>query len=304
MQEYTKLKGQEFKDDFVKRLHDEWTKIGVKASRQGQVASNSFFWQKREAGIRILTQFIDELCAAEKKALQSQTTLPEGYFDTLIKDFVILSEPIFEEIKKELSNIIYASSFKDLTELDKEKELINRITHKVKILQEDIKIDYSQISKTPLKKINIPPFDFIQIKELITILKRDYQEVLICKETECWKASIILCGSLIEGILYDLLKQNEARALESTGAQKDKDGKILPLEDWSLTYLINTAANLNLIETGIKGLHHATKDYRNLVHPTNEIKSSYKLKKEEADNAFAILNMLIRDLTEVWNKKG
>jgi len=178
------------------------------------------------------------------------------------------------------------------------REVANAAGRLCERMQEKMDLNSSQVLKAYLNKIDIPSFDFIHIKDLIPILERDYQEVVTCRETGCWKASIILCGSLLEGILYDLLKQNETKALASKEAPKDKSGDSVPLEDWFITYLINTAADLDLIEKGIKALHHTTKDYRNLVHPTNEIKSSYKLKKEEADNAFAILNMLIKDLSE------
>jgi len=147
------------------------------------------------------------------------------------------------------------------------------------------------------KEIEMPTFDFIQKKELIPILIRDYTEVVTCIKSECWKSTIILCGSVIEAILYDLLKQNESAALSSKAAQKYK-GNVSPLEEWKLNSLINTASELSLITKGVEGLSHTTREFRNLIHPLKEISEVYKLKKEEAENAFTTLKILIRDLIQ------
>jgi hypothetical protein len=155
-----------------------------------------------------------------------------------------------------------------------------------------------QNSKAMDIETTVPTFDFIQNKEMVPILKRDYDEITKCLKTECWKAAIILCGSSIEGILYDLLKQNEMNALKSKSAQKDKGGTALSLEDWSLTALINTASELSLIREEIKGLSHTIKEFRNLVHPAKETEGSYTLQKEEAESASTILKILIRDLAQ------
>lgn len=145
-------------------------------------------------------------------------------------------------------------------------------------------------------EIETPAFDFIHNNDLMPILIRDYTEVGICIKSECWKSAIILCGSAIEAILYDLLKQNESAALNSKTAPKSK-GNVLPLEEWKLNSLINTASELSLVSKGVEGLSHTTREFRNLIHPLKEISGAYKLEKEEAENAFTTLKILIRDLT-------
>lgn len=145
------------------------------------------------------------------------------------------------------------------------------------------------------KGIETPTFNFIQKKELIPILIRDYIEVVTCIKSECWKSAIILCGSAIEAILYDLLKQNESAALSSKAAQKYK-GSVSPLEEWKLNSLINTASELFLVSKGVEGLSHTAREFRNLIHPLKEVTENYKLEKEEAENAVTTLKILIRDL--------
>lgn len=89
--------------------------------------------------------------------------------------------------------------------------------------------------------------------------------------------------------------ENEAKSLAASTSQKYK-GEVLPLEEWRLSSLIDTACNLRLINTSVKALSHSARELRNLVHPIKEIKENYKLEKEEAEIVFKILEMLIRDL--------
>ncbi|MHB8880431.1 MAG: hypothetical protein ACYC69_02855 [Thermodesulfovibrionales bacterium] len=154
------------------------------------------------------------------------------------------------------------------------------------------------------KKDIVPPaFDFIVTKELIPILQRDYVEIVRCMDAGCWKAAIILCGSCIEGILFDLLKQNELRALNSKKAQKDREKKTpLALEKWDLNFLIEVALDLRLIGKEIRNLHDSAREYRNLIHPAKEVTSPYKIDKPEATNFIAVLDMLIRDITSKGEK--
>lgn len=155
--------------------------------------------------------------------------------------------------------------------------------------------EYKETELQSVKEIEAPTFDFIQRKELIPVLVRDYTEVVTCIKSACWKSAIILCGSAIEAVLYDLLKQNESVALSSKAAQKYK-GSVSPLEEWKLNSLINTASELSLVSKGVEGLSHTAREFRNLIHPLKEINEDYKLEKEEAENAVTTLKILLRDL--------
>ena len=137
----------------------------------------------------------------------------------------------------------------------------------------------------------------ISNRKLLNILERDYRDIQKCLEAECWKAVIILCGGCLEAILYDVLKQREAQALQST-----KHGRGA-LEDWTLENYIEVATDLGLITRGVESFSHSLRDYRNLVHPLKEIRGNYKIQREEATASFESLKMAIRDLEETPKRK-
>jgi len=137
-------------------------------------------------------------------------------------------------------------------------------------------------------------FTFIQSPELRKVIERDFSEVQRAYIAECWKSVIILCGGTIEAILTDLLLANGARA-KSSGAAP---GRISDITKWDLTDLISVAVDLKLISAGVEKLSHSLREYRNLVHPGNEIRNKLTFDAEEARIALEVLNIVYRDLSK------
>lgn len=151
--------------------------------------------------------------------------------------------------------------------------------------------------RVEIEENEIPPitekrdFPFISDNELRKILERDYLEIQRAFIAQCWKSVIIMCGSAIEAILLDLLKQDEEKAKSSQKAPEEKN-----LEKWSLNNLIGVAIDLELVTEGIFKLSHSVREYRNIIHPGNEIRNKIEFGKEEARISIEVLNILHRDL--------
>lgn len=134
--------------------------------------------------------------------------------------------------------------------------------------------------------------------ELRSILERDYDEIQKAFVTGCWKSVIILAGGAIETLLLDRLLQNEARAKSSAKAPKDKAGQVPEIKDWGFVYLILVAVDLSLINPDVDKHSHSLREYRDLVHPTVEIRTKLRVDAEEAKIALEVLNIVHRDLFE------
>jgi hypothetical protein len=139
-------------------------------------------------------------------------------------------------------------------------------------------------------------FPFVKDGELRKIIERDYQELQQAYVAKCWKSVIILAGGMVEAILTDLLLQHEAKALASSKAPKDKQGKAIAVRECGLVHLILVAVDLKLINPGADKLSHSIREYRDLVHPSVEIKSGLRVDMEEARIAVEVVNMIHRDL--------
>lgn len=135
-------------------------------------------------------------------------------------------------------------------------------------------------------------FSFIQEKQLRSIMERDYTEIQRAYIAECWKSVIILCGGAIETILTDILLQHSPQTASASNAPKKSD-----ITKWDLADLINVAVELQLVSPGVEKLSHSVREYRNLVHPGNEIRNNLAFGIEEARIAIEVLHIIHRDLS-------
>jgi hypothetical protein len=135
-------------------------------------------------------------------------------------------------------------------------------------------------------------FKFIGNSDLKAIIERDYEEIQRAFISHCWKSVIILCGGAIEAILTDLLLTNKTAAMSAKSAPKKSD-----ITHWDLSELIDVAVELKLVSAGVQKLSHPLREYRNLVHPGNEIRNKLDFGAEEAKIAVEVLHILHRDLT-------
>ena len=146
--------------------------------------------------------------------------------------------------------------------------------------------EVEQITKQEYK------FGFVTDTKLRSLLERDYRELQRAFVSQCWKSVIILAGSVLEAVLLDLILSHTDAARSSGSAPSETD-----LSRWSLASLIDVAVDLGLASTGMQKLSHPVREYRNLVHPGNEIRNDLAFGAEEARIAIEVLHIAYRDLS-------
>jgi hypothetical protein len=134
-------------------------------------------------------------------------------------------------------------------------------------------------------------FLYIADKDLQALLRRDYQEVQRAFVAQCWKATIVLAGGAMEAILLDRLSSDRESSVSAASAPKQAD-----LKRWQLSELIEVAVELKLVNSSIEKFSHSVREYRNLIHPGNEVRNKLAVGAEEARIAIEILNLLDREL--------
>jgi hypothetical protein len=90
----------------------------------------------------------------------------------------------------------------------------------------------------------------------------------------------------LQKILEDLPALGSPKAPRNTDPTK-----------WDLSDLINVAVDLKLVRTGVEKLSHSVREYRNLVHPGNELRNKLTFDAEEARIAIEVLDMVHRELS-------
>ena len=154
-----------------------------------------------------------------------------------------------------------------------------------------LKISIEQPLDTPVTEVR--QFAFINDANIRRIIERDYDEIQRAYISKCWKSVMILCGGAIEAILTDLLVAHDTEAKQAESAPNKPE-----IIRWDLSELINVAVELKFVTEGVEKLSHSIREYRNLVHPGNEIRQKLYFDAEEAKISLEVLNILHRDLSK------
>lgn len=135
-------------------------------------------------------------------------------------------------------------------------------------------------------------FDFIHDKNFKQILERDYEELTNCLSIKASKVSLVLSGSIVEAVLTDYF-------IENIPSGKSKND-ILKL---NLGNLLDYAETNNLITSKEKQLGIIIKDYRNLIHPGKEIRTSEEFDFKTAELSKILLDIILNKLRNNHLKK-
>lgn len=145
-----------------------------------------------------------------------------------------------------------------------------------------------------------PPPNFnrlIKNADLSKVLEERWKEANITLKHGAPLATIVLLGSILEGILLAQAKQNISDANSSTSAPKDKKSqKVKKLEDWTLNDLIQVAHERGWIGKDANAFSKALCNYRNLIHPNQQVKENEYPKPRTCELSWGVVNAVIADL--------
>ncbi len=179
--------------------------------------------------------------------------------------------------------------------------LLYSITHRAKSAVAN-DFDYPTHSEEQQGTIQVqavtPPLDFsfVSSAENRAIIERDYEEVRSCVAANAHKATIVLCGGIIEALLIERLLENEEDA--KAAAEKLKPGlEKRDIDRWFFQELIDVAADMGILSSDFKTMAYQIKDYRNVIHPGYEIRKSFELTHVKATAAVALVGLLVEELS-------
>lgn len=131
-------------------------------------------------------------------------------------------------------------------------------------------------------------FDLIRDPALRSILEHDYQEAHMAHKAGAWKASAVLSGCVIEGLLLGSLEHVLVRHGE-VNAQEAKLGHK------RLAALVELAQKHELIRQPTGELVRVVKFLRNLVHPGRQRLEGVAVSKASADTARAAVEWVLEE---------
>ncbi len=215
------------------------------------------------------------------------------------------------------SNSLVADSIEKMIEWWESDSLINEeeITNNQKVLAEKCKKiannvrnrNTANIQNEEIEFLN-KKFDSVNIKTLNltttmeNVIQQRLDEIKKCLNGNIALGAIFLIGSTLEGLLIDVAKRNPEKFNKSKSAPKDTDGNIKNFKDWSLNSLIDVAQETNFIGLDVKKFSHNLRDFRNYIHPEEQVTQNFNPDKNTALIAYNVLLAAMEDLNKQNNK--
>jgi hypothetical protein len=100
---------------------------------------------------------------------------------------------------------------------------------------------------------------------------------------------IFLCGSVLEAVLLGAAQKEPARFNRATARPKAKDGSVKQFQEWSLAQFIDVACELDLLKPDVKKFSHGLRDFRNYIHPYEQMVSGFMPDEHTAKLCFQVL---------------
>jgi len=120
-------------------------------------------------------------------------------------------------------------------------------------------------------------------------------EVEACYENGSYLATLILCGSTLEGLLYEVAKKHPADYNHAKAAPRHGD-KVRPFSDWTLNDLLNCSRELGLLGEDVTKFGHAVREFRNYIHPQQQVREGFRPRRVTAQVARQVLRAALEDL--------
>jgi hypothetical protein len=124
-----------------------------------------------------------------------------------------------------------------------------------------------------------------------------FEEIKKCLRVKAPMSVIFLSGSSLEGILLGIASKHPKEFNQSKSSPKDKDGKVKPHHEWTLSNFIDTAHEVGLLKEDVKKFSHSLRDFRNYIHPYEQVSSRFNPDEHTAKICWQVLKAAIHQLT-------
>lgn len=156
---------------------------------------------------------------------------------------------------------------------------INSLATKSDFLQKD----FGTISLAELKLEN----------SVQQILENRINEIQYCLNAKAHLSAIILSGSVLEGVLFGVANNNHKDFNCANAAPKDKFHKTKRYSEWTLDQFINVAFEIGYLDEDIKRFTSSLRDFRNYIHPYEELASKFTPTEQTAKICWQVLSAAI-----------
>ena len=179
----------------------------------------------------------------------------------------------------------------DAVSLAKCREIVARLSGK------PVASDSSTSEGFLNKEFEIPNLQKLPVDFAVSeIIQQRLEEARSCLNVGANLSVIFLCGSVLEAVLLGAA-QKEPEKFNRSQASPKRDGKTKPFQEWALSEFINVASDIGLLNPDIQKFSHGLRDFRNYIHPYQQLVSDFTPDEHTAKLCFQVLKAALADVS-------
>ena len=140
------------------------------------------------------------------------------------------------------------------------------------------------------QEFDIPNIRSIPVEPpVVPIIESRLLEAQKALSAGAYLSVVMLCGSILEGVLLGNAQKEPAKFNKSSASPKTIDGKVKLFHDWTLSELIDVATNVGVLKPDVQKFGHGLRDFRNYIHPYQQMVSGFTPDEYTAKVCFQVL---------------
>lgn len=131
----------------------------------------------------------------------------------------------------------------------------------------------------------------------ISVIESRLNEARIALRAGAYLSTIFLCGSVLEAVLLGAAQNDPARFNQASASPKGADGTVKRFHDWSLAQFIDVGCEAGLLKPDVKKFSHGLRDFRNFIHPYEQMSSGFTPDEHTAKVCFQVLKAALASVS-------
>ena len=139
-------------------------------------------------------------------------------------------------------------------------------------------------------EFSIPSIQKLPIEAMaVPIIESRLSEARTAMGAGAYLSTIFLCGSVLEAVLLGAAQKEPARFNRASASPKASDGSVKRFHEWSLAQFIDVACEAGILKPDVKKFSHGLRDFRNYIHPYEQMLSGFSPDEHTAKVCFQVL---------------
>ncbi len=140
------------------------------------------------------------------------------------------------------------------------------------------------------KEFEIPNIQRLPVEFAVSEIIQDrLREAQSCLSVSAHLSVIFQCGSVLEAVLLGAAQKAPEKFNRSRSSPRKGDGKVKAFQEWSLSEFIDVGHDIGLLKQDVQKFSHGLRDFRNYIHPYQQMASGFKPDEHTAKVCFQVL---------------